>query len=843
MKRKKEFNLKEFSSSIFNKCPRTQRYYFIVIFLFIFIDFFIAQSKLIDSFQATSTVKIINNYFGILFGVAIFLVSCFISQFNFKWTFVLKSLIGYMLYTSLSYLIDVTMNINNPNFKLWNFKNNPFFQNFGLGTIFSIIVISASLYFLRLYYERNVHRGTARVKINASFEYLILGQFLVTLIFTDSKFPVFISRTATFMKVANKVNLGKYSEVLYWSFFPSFLALFAVLTVYSFLFLKGQTDLMKNKSSFSLSVFFSTVLALVFSFTLQVGMGYSEKFLDYSFLPGALLFQFLTFFILFIAVYLLINRIVLSTVIIVSFVTSISIGNAIKYSMRNEPILPSDISWLGSIDQLFGFVDSSVLVNSVLALVIVPILFLILKKLFYRGRIFRNYVLRIIILLGIAILSIDVFYALSHKEQNGQIREGIPVVSQLNNFQNIVWMGNTVNARYKSISYVWFNQIATDVVPVPEEYSKDRIKKIEDKYTSIAKEMNYTRESNIQDHTVIYILSESFSDPSRIGTVKLNKDVIPNIRSVKEKVTSGLMQSDGYGGGTANMEFQTLFGLPYYNMSQSVAVLYTEVFPKMTNKPSISNAYKENNRIAIHFNDERNYSRNIVYRDLNFDRFITSPAKGVKQEKQGVYLSDRTLYDTVLSNLSNKNNENQFFSVITMQNHAPWSEAYPEDLTVAGENFTTEENEKLLNFSKLLTHTDAATQAFLEKLSKIDKKITVVFYGDHLPGLYPESAFKDYPEGQYQTDYFIWSNFDAPKMDYPLVNSSDFSAMVFEQTNSKVSPYYALLTEVLKKASVDKKALEGEALEIADDLKMVEYDLISGKGYLTKDFFKVPVAK
>ena len=64
--------------------------------------------------------------------------------------------------------------------------------------------------------------------------------------------------------------------------------------------------------------------------------------------------------------------------------------------------------------------------------------------------------------------------------------------------------------------------------------------------------------------------------------------------------------------------------------------------------------------------------------------------------------------------------------------------------------------------------------------------------------------------------------------------------MVFEQTNSKVSPYYALLTEVLKKASVDKKALEGEALEIADDLKLIEYDMVSGKGYLSKDFFAIP---
>lgn len=81
--------------------------------------------------------------------------------------------------------------------------------------------------------------------------------------------------------------------------------------------------------------------------------------------------------------------------------------------------------------------------------------------------------------------------------------------------------------------------------------------------------------------------------------------------------------------------------------------------------------------------------------------------------------------------------------------------------------FSDEENSKLTFYSRLLSQTDTATQSFLESLSKIDKKITVVFYGDHLPGLYPESAFKNNPESQYQTDYFIWSNFDAPKLNYP----------------------------------------------------------------------------
>lgn len=843
MKRKKEFNFKEFILSALSKVSRTQWYYIATLFLFYFIDVFLLNCRLIDTIGSTTSVRELNNNFGLIFGIAILLISYLSSKFDFKWFFLLKCIVGYFIYTSLSYLVDVTTNINNPKFKLWNFKNNPFLQTNGLWTLFSIILISSLCFIFRKYYENKTHRGRVTVAINKEFEYLLLGQFLTLLIFSDSKIPSFISKTTTFIKIGEKYNLGKYSEAQFWSLFPTTFGLFILLSFVTFLFMKGQSDFIKNKPSFSLSVFFSAVFAIVFNFTLQIGMGNSEKFLGYSFLPGALLFQFITLFLLFISVFLVTNKVVLSTLIILSFGTVFSIANAIKFSMRNEPVLPSDLSWLSSVDQLFGFVDLSIVLYSILCLVLLPLLYIILRKLFFQGRILRSFLFRILLLLTIIIVYVNVFDLLSNKEQNGQVRDGVPIVSQLNNFQNIVWMGNTVNARYKSISYVWFNQMATEVVPIPEGYSKARINKIKEKYASIASELNKTRNSNIQDNTIIYILSESFSDPSRIDTVKLNKDVIPNIRSIKNNTTSGLMQSDGYGGGTANMEFQTLFGLPYYNMSQSVAVLYTEVFPKLIQKPSISNSFNEKDRIAIHFNDPRNYSRNVVYKNLKFNKFITSPAKGVEHEKQGAYLSDRTLYNTILRNLSTNKNENQFFSIITMQNHAPWSESSPEDLTAIGEKFSDEENAKLLNYSRLLTHTDSDTQSFLESLSKIDKKITVVFYGDHLPGLYPESAFKNNPESQYQTDYFIWSNFDAPKLNYPLVNSSDFSAMVFEQTNSKVSPYYALLTEVLKKASVDKKALEGEAQEIAEDLKMVEYDLISGKGYLSKDFFKVPTNK
>ena len=36
------------------------------------------------------------------------------------------------------------------------------------------------------------------------------------------------------------------------------------------------------------------------------------------------------------------------------------------------------------------------------------------------------------------------------------------------------------------------------------------------------------------------------------------------------------------------------------------------------------------------------------------------------------------------------------------------------------------------------------------------------------------------------------------------------------------------------------KHLDAEAQEIANDMRMIEYDMVAGKGYLSKDFFKVP---
>ena len=836
MKRKRKLDFRDFLFKIYNKITRTQKYCIALFLIFFISNTFLTQNLISKEIKSTGSVLFLVNQFGIWFGIAFLILVLLISQYALKWIFFLKILVSYVIYLILSYSIDVSLNINNPSYKIDRFEKNNFWQFNSLVFILSLLVISYVLGQIKKSYDNKANRKKLE-PIGKMFEYVLHSSVVCSFIFTDSKILSFLYRTSWYVSGNfEKLGAGKYSLSQFWILEFHLLLLSFFLTLVGLLFVKGQVDVVKNRSSFSLAAFTSISLAILFNTGIQLGLGHGEPLVGYSIFPGGVIFQILCLSYLFIFLYIIFNRYLFTTILILFGGVLFIVANAIKFSMRAEPILPSDLVWVFQPSVLFSFVDASVLMTVSISLVIFTFIYIIGRRYIYPGRIIRATILRFVLLGLMLLLSINV-YSIFKRKDNGKIIDDVPIITLLNNFQDTKWLGNSINARYRSLSYVWLNQITTDPIIEPKGYSKEKIKEIEKKYDQVALEINKNRNELIDNQTIVYVLSESFADPSRIEGVSLSRNPIPKIQEIKAKVTSGLMQSDGYGGGTANMEFQTLTGLPFYNINPTVSVLYSEVAPKMRRLISVSDSF--NNKEVIHFESPINYSRNVIYNRLKFNKFISiDDKKNYDLGYQEVHISDESTYKAVLKEMDAK--KNQFFSVITIQNHSPFIAGEPSDLTATGNGFSDDENTKLTNYSRLLTFTDTATQSFLESLSKIDKKITVVFYGDHLPGLYPESAFKNNPESQYQTDYFIWSNFDAPKLNYPLVNSSDFSALVFEQTNSKVSPYYALLTEVLKKASVDKKALEGEALEIADDLKMVEYDLISGKGYLSKDFFKVP---
>src|SRR5699024_5720786 len=124
--------------------------------------------------------------------------------------------------------------------------------------------------------------------------------------------------------------------------------------------------------------------------------------------------------------------------------------------------------------------------------------------------------------------------------------DNIPVLSRLNNYENIEWMGQGTVARERSLTFVWLKQVTSKTMEKPKDYSQETMEKIAQKYTEQAQLINASRTNNIADQTVIYVLSESFADPSRITSVNLTTDPIPVIRSVTDSTTSGLMKSYAY---------------------------------------------------------------------------------------------------------------------------------------------------------------------------------------------------------------------------------------------------------------------------------------------------------
>lgn len=768
-----------------------------------------------------------------LYGLGIVILGGYLSR-SLNRSFYIKFSVQAIIYLLVSYGIYITRQLNNEKFQMWDFSKNPFWEWDALPILGWICLVAVlSKYLLEVSSDPDTEE-----KIIKSIEpsNWVVHFILPILIFSDSK--LFLTIKQDIVGLLDDARMDRYLV----QFLPNLLLATAGSILLSFMFFKAIEQVRQNKASVSLSIITSFSMAVVINYYLQFGVKDNSALLGKFIFEGATLYQILFFAVFYFLVYVLTNRYILSTLLLISISTIIAVANYLKESMRSEPLLITDFVWLQDTNLILSFVDKQYLFYLLGIIVLPVILYFVLRKRILANPIFGKKCYRMAALVALMALILSVF-SVFKTEKDAKVIPGVPVVSKLNNWQDIEWFGFSVNARYKSLAYVWTKQLTKEIMDKPDGYSQEAMNQIAKKYTEVAEKINKNRTETISNQTIIYILSESLANPSYVEGVSLSQEVLPNIQKLKQHTTSGLMISDGYGGGTANMEFQSLTGLPFFNYSPSVSVLYTEVVPKMKVFPSISDHFASENRLVLHPSGANNYSRKNIYERLGFERFIFASDTDEtfkNQEKVGVSLSDKMVYENILENIDTS--KNQFFSVITMQNHAPWSVGNPVDVTASGQDFTAEENDKLTEYSRLLTYTDQATQEFIEALSKVDKNITVVFYGDHLPGFYPTKAFANNPGSQFETDYFIWSNHPAKKLtQFPLVRSNDLTAELLQHTNSKVSPYYALLTFLLNQATIDSTDSEISLEQAQADLRMLQYDISIGKGYIqeNKDFFVI----
>lgn len=612
-------------------------------------------------------------------------------------------------------------------------------------------------------------------------------------------------------------------------------------------------------------------------------------------------YQFLLNFIgiglIYLALVFVLNRFWIATVIFGAAMTAYGVANSIKMGLRNEPILPSDLSFVsnGNGRSLLSFIpkDQQALVNGAITVLIwFSCACLLLFVLDGRRRFIHcswkrpsSNAKNIIGTSSRTLAAILSVVLLVSYTWNLNIPGAWSYTLATNlGYKPVPW--NTYeDAKSNGPATTFQSLVRVKAMDKPSEYSKKTMEKIAARYTKEANKINTSRANILTDSTVILILSESFSDPLRVPGISFDIDPMPNIRALKDVTTSGLMLSPGYGGGTANIEYQSLTGMNLANFNDQLISPYQQLVPSQKNVYTFNQIWNDACQAQCSYAFHP-YLKNFYLRDSNYKKFgfkyfrtiDSKPALKYQDHIDAGYVSDASAYQNVIDQLNQSDGESQFIQLVTMQNHLPYGDYYTNNEFKEADTSTgLDENEEVQidTYAKGISYTDQATATFLDQLNMIEQPITVIFYGDHLPGIYASAA--KYKENQltlHESDYFIWSNSSSSSAGSKLSpEESDYSSSNFfmasaaEHMDAKVTPFLALLTEVHQSvpaagrfASTDadwgtgstsyldssgqlikKKNLSSEAKQLLEDYRLIQYDQTAGKGYLSENWFnRVP---
>ena len=620
------------------------------------------------------------------------------------------------------------------------------------------------------------------------------------------------------------------------------------------------------------------------------GWGFVSKM--WSDLNFVALLNLLLWGVVYFILLMLTNRFWVASPILIAVALIIAVVERFKISIRYEAVLPADLNFLKSdTGNLMSFMPAGaqwIILRAVLVFVAFVALCVFLNRIdAHRGRILRGGGSRVrslhAIIRLLAILVAGLFFGL-YAAQVATVGSWANTFSQAMGDKPSMW-DSVYDAQRNGPLVSFLRQLNPKVMDKPEGYSESTMKAVAARYRKAAKTINASRSANLNDSTVIYVLSESFSDPERVPGLKTNKDSMPNIRDIKKHTTSGLMLSSGYGGGTANLEYMGLTGLSMANFDSSLTSPYQQLVPNEHWAPTINRMWgASKNSIGLHPYESSMYSRASNYKKFGFSHFytLTGPDVISHQERLGSspYVSDKAAYESTLDQVR-ASKGNQFLQLITMQNHMPYHDWY-DDNEFTAESTTDEplgedERESIQTYQKGVSLTDEATADFLNQLDDIDKPITVVFYGDHLPGIYASASQNaDNSLALHLTDYFIWSNKASSSqgntIDAAAYSSPNFFvAQAAEHMDAKVSPYLAFLTLMHQKVAAMEPPVvnkiqgwdripEGQAVyldasgnpmsasdfdaatkRLIADYRLIQYDITTGANYLkSTDFMSLP---
>ena len=237
------------------------------------------------------------------------------------------------------------------------------------------------------------------------------------------------------------------------------------------------------------------------------------------------------------------------------------------------------------------------------------------------------------------------------------------------------------------------------------------------------------------------------------------------------------------------------------------------------------------------------YKRNISLANEGFDTFITENEMDyTEHEGNSEYINDRSAYKQTLKVLTEGEGK-QMIGLITMQNHTPYNADIYDgtQFSVLNDEIDEQKKSDISIYYQTLHNSDKYLGEFISELDKLDKKVVVLFFGDHSAGLFDDvnmhekKAVRDLAR---LTPYFVYSNYDSGFRGKKTLVTTTPNCMVNTMLNGlnwqKDSIYY-LVDEACKNEPIlTATYMEGRQTSMAavlEDYELVTYDILGGKKY------------
>ena len=502
--------------------------------------------------------------------------------------------------------------------------------------------------------------------------------------------------------------------------------------------------------------------------------------------------------------YLFLQRWWLSSLIMSIPLTVLSVANFYTLMFRNSPISTQDLYNAGTAMSVLGSYSFPI----------------------------TGYVLGILIAFGISVALVVLMFRMEKGKKlalKNIIVRNLCFVACFGVFFNAVYFGeNSIKPKTTFVwswedSYYKYGYVASSIevfqtsmemVTKPDNYSEGTLA---DRTNSKTPKMGERKPD------IIFILNETFFDMRDIIDLGDTPSAMPFIDSLPE-TQKGRTVIAGTGGGTNKSEYELLTA----NTIQMMPGITPFNYLDFSNANSIVSFLESlgYSSWGAHCAESLNYSRNVAYPKLGFDKVMFDVDFGTKERYENrPYATDEFCYGKMLEDYENMGDAPRFMYMLTIQNHGNWDINNPEHDLITVEGDFGEYTDDISEFQSCIKLSDDAFRKLTEYFEDSDREVIICMVGDHCPSFATNLLGEidmDETFALRSTPYVMWANFDL-EIETPAETSLPYiSPMVLEAAGCPVSPFYGYMNELRKDIPVLTafglyKTENGETYNYKDD--------------------------